>query len=307
MFRPNVDLYEKYRPRTLQDLVGREDVVNYLMARIPEPGYNRDALMFVGASGTGKTTAARIVGTILAGHQSDYREFPGAKIGTIEQVRSDLDEWMHYLPMGGRWRVLVIDEAQAMSPAAKEAFLELVENARPMSMIIFTATKKNNRIPFSSALISRFKVFNFDAFDAHAIKIMLDRITGSEGWPTLSHDAFAAIFEGSEGNMRKAVQLLETFQYTGEVLGQKIQKAAPPTRSADPGAIVKMVAKAFADYESLFKSRGRFIPLPERTDSLRRIGDAFLAFKNIMATGGNPVQLVNLLSTIGYINTGMRR
>lgn len=305
MFRPNIDLYEKYRPRTLQDLVGREDVVNYLMARIPDPGYNRDALMFVGESGTGKTTAARIVGTLLAGHQLDYREFPGAKIGTIEQVRQDLDTWMHYLPMGGRWKVLVIDEAQAMSPAAKEAFLELVENARPMSMVIFTATKKQGRIPFSPALVSRFKVFNFDAFDAHAIKTMLDRITAAEGWPTLSHDAFAAIFEGSEGNMRKAVQILETFQFTGSVLGQKIQKAAPP--STGPGTMVKMVAKAFADYESLYKDRGRFMPLPERKDSLRRIGEAFMDFKNILATGGHPVQLVNLLSTIGYINTGLRR
>jgi len=186
-------------------------------------------------------------------------EFPGSKIGTIDEVRGTIDTWMRYLPMGGRWRVLVIDEAQAMSPSAKEAFLEIVENARPNRMIIFTATRKQGKIPFSQALISRFKVFDFDAFDARAIKVMLDRISAGEGWPPVDPDGFGAIYAGSEGNMRKAVQLFETYQYTGRVLGEKLRAGPAAGPPVSGGPMANAVLRTFNDYRELYQDRSKFM------------------------------------------------
>jgi len=270
MFYRNPELYEKYRPQTLDELVGRESLVNYIKSHLGDPNYGRDALMFVGESGTGKTTTARIIGSLYADQDTaafDYREFPGARIGTIDIVREDISYWIRTYPMGKKWKVLVIDEAQGMSQPAKEAFLDLIENSPEHRLFIFTATRTaEGKIPFSKPLTSRFKVFPFDPLPAWAVATFLQRVAAGEGWGTVPSDVIQTIILEAQGNLRNAIQMLEMRRFeTGTVLPQAVMDA-------------------FQRFKTIY---GKKEPDDQRVQALRTCGVLWKRFQDELARGGS--------------------
>jgi DNA polymerase III delta prime subunit len=292
----NVDLYEKYRPKTLEELVGREEVVKYLQERLKDPDYDRDALMLVGASGTGKTTTARIIAETLAKHPLDVKEIPGARIGTIEYVRENIDEWWFYLPMGGGWKLIIVDEAQGMSPQAKEAFLDLIENARPYRMVIFTATKKDGKIPFSPALQSRMKVFQFKPLPRKAVFAMLRRVSEGEGWTKPSPKLLEKIHKATKGNMRAAIQTLEMYHRTGTVAGEPAGEAS-----------MEDIRKELVKFSSLFDQVKAGLPEGTREEMLFDVTDAYKTFKDLSKKKKKPTaeQLWELHKSVQAMNSDL--
>ena len=132
-----MQLYEKYRPQTLDDFIGQDKVKRQVAAIMARPEWDRDALWIQGPSGTGKTTLAWIIARQVA-HDFDIIELDGDKC-SVQAVR-EIEHNIGLCPMFGRWKVWIVNEAHAMSRQAVQAWLTLLERLPAKRLIIFTTT-----------------------------------------------------------------------------------------------------------------------------------------------------------------------
>src|SRR5262245_639163 len=141
-------LVEKYRPKLLADIVGQPDIVEQLALFAREP-YSA-AFMFDGETGTGKSSAAFGLAREL-GVDVDEGDFGGlSQIASGEQTGETVRTIMNGMRTrpwsGSGWRVLVVNEADAMTPNAAVIWLDVLENLPEQVVVIFT-TNAANRIP----------------------------------------------------------------------------------------------------------------------------------------------------------------
>lgn len=131
-------LTEKYRPQTLDELIGQPRAVARVRRITGAQDFNGDAFWVVGPSGTGKTALARILAHMFAKVECDITELDGEAC-TVQAVR-DAAEQMRYAALGGGFRVWIVNEAQAMTGRAVQAWLTVLDRLPPRTLVIFTTT-----------------------------------------------------------------------------------------------------------------------------------------------------------------------
>ena len=159
-------LYTKYRPKTFEEVVGQEHVVETLKRAVLE-GKVSHAYLFCGPRGTGKTTMARILakalmcqrgaghlpdGTceecqlIAAGEHPDVLELDAASRTGVDNVREEIISRVNYAPVRGSYKVYIIDEVHMLTPAAFNALLKIMEEP-PSHVILFWPPRRSTRCP----------------------------------------------------------------------------------------------------------------------------------------------------------------
>ena len=152
-------LYRKYRPQDFDEVVGQEAVVRTLRNAISS-GQVRQAYLFAGPRGTGKTSLARILAkalncaqgptptpdktcnacvTIAAGTSLDVVEMDAASQRGIDDIR-EIRERVVLQPVEGRYKVYILDEAHQLTEAAWNALLKLIEEPPPHLVFVFCTT-----------------------------------------------------------------------------------------------------------------------------------------------------------------------
>ena len=155
-------LVEKYRPRELGDILGQPWIVSQLEAFVDSPVST--AFLFEGATGTGKTSAAMVLARAL-GVAVEADELGGLwQIASGEQtgdtVRRAIDNLRVRPWSGSGWKVLIVNEADAMTPNAAYVWLDVLENLPSQTVVIFT-TNSAAKIP--ARLRDRCERFAFTA------------------------------------------------------------------------------------------------------------------------------------------------
>src|SRR5213083_3092172 len=159
-------LYRKYRPQGFDDVVGQEPVVRTLRNAV-SAGNVRQAYLFAGPRGTGKTSLARILakalncahgptpdpdGTchtclaIAAGTSLDVVEMDAASQRGIDDIR-EIRERVVLQPAEGRYKVYILDEAHQLTDAAWNALLKLIEEPPPHLVFVFCTTDLAKVLP----------------------------------------------------------------------------------------------------------------------------------------------------------------
>jgi DNA polymerase-3 subunit gamma/tau len=159
-------LYRKYRPQTFDDVVGQEAVVRTLTNAIASDQI-RQAYLFAGPRGTGKTSMARILakslnctqgptahpdGTCSAcvgianGTSLDVIEMDAASQRGIDDIR-DIRDRVVLQPVEGRYKIYILDEAHQLTDAAWNALLKLIEEPPPHLMFVFCTTDLSKVLP----------------------------------------------------------------------------------------------------------------------------------------------------------------
>ena len=240
----STNLVDRYRPRRFEDVRGQERAVAYLGHRIKN-GQHGESTLFQGAYGSGKTTLARIYAAALncdhpdaawgspcgtcrscremiARAHADFREFDGARYNTQKHVVEDLAEWLKRprLP-GSHWRILFIDEAQAMTGAAKSALLKPIEEA-PENTIVFLATTEAESLP--ETLRSRLQPIEIRPLSAPASVQYLREIADREGINAES-DALAVLAALKRGHPRDMLRGLEQVASVQPVTRDRVLEA----------------------------------------------------------------------------------
>jgi len=153
-----IRLYDKYRPCNLAEIVGQDKAVAQVRSIITRGGFGGQAVWLSGASGTGKTTLARIIADTVA-DRFCTTEYDAADQVGADEVRSIGDE-MQYHAMGKGGRAWIINEAHGLRAPIVRQFLGILERLPAHCVILFTTTREGEEKLFdglddASPLLSR--------------------------------------------------------------------------------------------------------------------------------------------------------
>ena len=244
-------LYRKYRPQTFDDVVGQEPVVRTLRNAIDQD-HVRQAYLFAGPRGTGKTSMARILakalncessaeptsspdGTcstcvaIANGTSLDVVEMDAASQRGIDDIR-EIRERVVLQPVSGRHKVYILDEAHQLTDAAWNALLKLIEEPPPHLVFVFCTTDLGKVIP---TVRSRCQTFVFQRPRLAELVTVLRRVADGEG--IQAPDAsLSLIARSARGAFRDAVSTLD-------------QLASATNGAIDPQAVLQLLGAVDED------------------------------------------------------------
>ncbi len=214
----------KWRPQTFADVVGQQHVTRTLSNAI-QSGRVAHAYIFSGARGVGKTTTARILAKALncakgpaaepcndcdscreigLGNSLDVIEIDAASNRGIDQIR-ELREMVRYAAAGGRYKVVILDEAHALTDEASNALLKTLEEPPDKVIFVMATTEPEN---LADTIRSRSQHFHFRALSFAEISDALVDICAKENL-TAEPGAIGVMARAAEGSVRDGLSLLE--------------------------------------------------------------------------------------------------
>ena len=232
----STSLYRRHRPRSFDEVVGQQHVVRTLRNAVAEDKVHH-AYLFVGSRGTGKTSLAKILASTLncsnrgadleacgecescrsiaAGTSVDVIEMDAASNRSVDDVR-DLRERVAYAPIGGHWKVYILDEAHMLTKEAWNAFLKTLEEPPPNTVFVLATTEAHKVM---ATIADRCQRFDFQRPSLEQISEVLERVAAAEGIE-VEAGATAMIARSASGSFRDALGTLDQLvSFGGEKVG----------------------------------------------------------------------------------------
>ena len=275
-------LARKYRPRTFEEMVGQEHVVQALANALTTQRLHH-AYLFTGTRGVGKTTVSRILAKSLncqgpdgqggitatpcgvcqackdidAGRFVDYTELDAASNRGVDEVQSLLEQAV-YKPVQGRFKVFMIDEVHMLTNTAFNAMLKTLEEP-PEYLKFVLATTDPQKVPVT--VLSRCLQFNLRPM---APETILEHLTGVLQAETVPAEvqALRLLARAARGSMRDALSLTDQAIAfgNGELLETGVRQMLG---SVDRGHVFKLI-------EALATGDGKTVV--DTSEALRRDG-----------------------------------
>jgi len=231
----------KWRPQRFGEIAGQQHVTRTL-ANALKTGRIPPAYIFSGQRGVGKTTTARILAKALncekgptaepcnecrfckdvtGGSSLDVMEIDAASNRGIDQIR-ELREMVRYASAGGRYRVVILDEAHQLTDEASNALLKTLEEP-PERVLFILATTQPEDLP--DTIRSRSQHFHFRSLSFQEVAEALEGIAKKEGIE-IDAAAIAVIARAADGSVRDSLSLTEqAVAYCGNhITGQQVRE-----------------------------------------------------------------------------------
>lgn len=206
-------LATKYRPRTFKDVVCQDNIKKVLTNQL-DTGEVKQAYLFSGSAGTGKTTSARIFANEVNGGKGKPIEIDGASNNGVDNIRNIIDD-CRMKSLDSKYKVYIIDEVHMLSIGAFNALLKVLEEP-PKGVIFILCTTDPHKIP--ATILSRVQRFQFKRIPQNEVVKRLQYVLQQEGKITYDMEALQYIAKLADGGMRDALMKLDTvLGYTTEI------------------------------------------------------------------------------------------
>ncbi len=197
---------EKYRPRKISEIVGQDDVTKRLKTYVG--ARNLPNMLFAGAPGVGKTTAALALAMELfeEGWEQNFLELNASDERGIDVVRGKIKDFARTKALKGDFKIIFLDEADALTKEAQNAMRRSMERYSRVCRFILSCNYSSKII---EPIQSRCALFRFRQLNEDAIKSRVHFIAKSEGL-TLTDDAMKMLVSSAEGDLRRAINMLQS-------------------------------------------------------------------------------------------------
>ncbi|MBD3247171.1 replication factor C small subunit [Candidatus Pacearchaeota archaeon] len=198
---------ERFRPSKFKEVVGQEDIVKRIESLTNS--LNIPHLLFAGPAGTGKSTLALIIVKELFGDiwKENYLELNASDERGINIVREKVKNFARTKSLGDvPFKIIFLDEADALTPEAQQALRRTMENYSATCRFILSCNYSSKII---DPIQSRCALFRFKLLEKKDIEKVLNIIASDEDL-TITPEAMEALYEGSEGDCRRAINLLQS-------------------------------------------------------------------------------------------------
>lgn len=199
-----MSLYLKHRPTSFDEMLGNRSTIQALQNMVEEPEDCPHSFLFHGPKGTGKTTAARILGNELGATGQDLREMDSADFRGIDAVR-DIRQQAHYKPLEGSRRMWILDEAHQLTNAAQSALLKMLEDTPQHVYFALCTTDPQKLLPTVKDRCSKFQMKPLS--DKNMKKLLMR--TCKREKTKVDKKVLVRIMKDSQGHPREALQILD--------------------------------------------------------------------------------------------------
>jgi replication factor C small subunit len=230
---------EKYRPRSLKEVVGQKEITDRLQSYVRSK--NLPHLMFAGSPGTGKTTCALALARELFGEgwKINFVEMNASDERGIDVVRGKIKEFARTAPLGGAsFKIIFLDEADALTNDAQSALRRTMERYSAICRFIISCNYSSKII---EPIQSRCAVFRFRQLKPEDVKKYLLHIAKLENLEVVD-EALDALVHVANGDMRRAVNSLQVAASLSEKI--TVDVVYQTTGTAHPEEVRKLLETA---------------------------------------------------------------
>jgi replication factor C small subunit len=227
---------EKYRPERLAGIVNQTHVVDRLKAWVKEGGVPN--MLFAGRAGVGKTTAAICLAREIFGEhwRENFQETNASDERGIDVVRGRIKDFAKTKPISAEFKMIFLDESDSLTPEAQQALRRTMEKFSGVCRFILSCNYSNRII---EPIQSRCSVFRFKSLSKGDVKKYLVMIAGKEKI-RLAEDAHDAIYEISEGDLRKATNILQACSTLLRIDREGVYKVVARAKPEDAAQLLKL-------------------------------------------------------------------
>ena len=305
---------EKYRPKKISEVVNQKDIKGSLLTLLKNQ-QEMPHLLFSGSAGVGKTTMAICISQeILGDRWKDYTlELNASDERGIGMVRERVKKFSRFAGLDTEipFKIIILDEADEMTSDAQTALRRIIEDTAKFCRFILIA---NNISKIINPIQSRCAVFKFSQIDEKEIITQLKTVLKKENGKA-DEKGLKEIAEYAGGDLRHAINLLQTAASTGDITQESVKSAAGLTKTNDVKDVLELavsgkiqdsrnkmieLVKVYGMSESDFLKYINQALFSAKYDNLEELSQIIAKYDYRILVGSNPeIQLSAMLAELG--------
>ncbi len=208
------------RPKSWNEVIGQPTVISILQRQVATKKW-KNAYLFCGAHGCGKTTVARIFASAINNGNGFPIEIDGASNNGVDSIRAIIND-AQQVSLECDFKVYIIDECHMITSAGWNAALKLIEEP-PVGTVFIFCTTNPEKLP--GTILSRVQRFDFKKVSSRDIANHLEYLINEYVKCNYEKEALDVIASNADGHVRDAIQMLDMcYDYSNNITLENVSK-----------------------------------------------------------------------------------